>query len=83
MNVSAIRELVKHELREMSLDDAPSMGERVLLRDRYMVGRRFQFTGVSATWLAEDEEVTFHDESGETLKTVSVREEPQELRRAA
>ena len=83
MTLPEIRELVKNALQKMGRKDAQPVAERLLLRDRHYVGRRFEFVGVSAVWLAEAEEIKFYGASGEFLRAIQLSGERETLRRAA
>ena len=48
-----IRELVTSTLDDLGFGDAKPLGQRLLHRDRFFVGVRFEFEGISAIWLTD------------------------------
>ena len=64
--------------------EAELIGERLLLRDRHYVGRRFEHAGGWAVWLFDADEIKFYNSDREFLTTVRlVNQEHQTMRRAA
>lgn len=70
MKVSEVRELIARTLRDLGLGDIKPAGERLLIQDRFYLGCRFDFEGVSAIWLEEAGQVRFVGDSGKLLKIV-------------
>jgi hypothetical protein len=69
--MAEMRELVMTTLNDLGFGNAQPLGEHVLLRDRFYVGVRFAFEGVSAIWLVDADHLRFVDDTGKLLKTVS------------
>lgn len=67
-----VQELVATTLIDLGFAKAKSQGERLIYCDRYYVGVRFAFEGISALWLAGAGHVRFVDDSGKLLKIVKV-----------
>jgi hypothetical protein len=63
-----IRELVTTTLDRLGLGNAKPLGECLLCSERYYVGIRFSFEGVSAIWLENSDLVRFVDDAGKLLK---------------
>ncbi len=74
MKVSDVRQLIAMTLRELGLANAKPKGERLLTQDRFYVGCQFDFEGVSAIWLVDEEQVRFVTDSGKLLKIIRLRE---------
>ena len=72
MRVSDVRQLIATTLHDLDLGDAKPVGERLLIRDRFYLGCRFDFEGVSAIWLEEARQVRFVADSGILLKIIRV-----------
>ncbi len=60
---------------------AGPMTRTFLLRDREFVGQRFRCERLQAVMLAGEKEITFYDETGRMVKSVSLQE--TEEKRAA
>jgi hypothetical protein len=69
--MAEMRELVMTTLDDLGFGSAQPLGEQLLLRDRFYVGVRFAFEGVSAIWLMDADHLRFVDDTGKLLKTVS------------
>jgi hypothetical protein len=76
MHWSLVQELLKSTLDDLGLGTARPLAERVLFRDRCLIGMCFEFDGVSAQWLTALGQLKFVDRSGALLKVVSL---PREL----
>jgi hypothetical protein len=74
MKVSDIRELITATLHDLGLGDAKPAGERLLIKDQFYLGCRFDFEGASAIWLEEFGQVRFFGDTGRLLKVVRVKE---------
>jgi len=72
MDSAEIRELVQAELAHLGFADAKSLGERLLYCDRYYIGVRYAFEGVSAIWLAGAGHLRFVNDAGVLLKISSL-----------
>ena len=72
MKVSDIRELIATTLHDLGLGDAKPAGERLLIKDHFYLGCRFDFEGASAIWLEDSEQVRFFGGSGKLLKVIRV-----------
>jgi hypothetical protein len=72
VDASEVRELVVTLLARLGRAGARPLGERPLTCDRYCVGVRFAFEGVSAIWLSSAAQLRFVDDSGKLLKIVSL-----------
>ncbi|MHB1037118.1 MAG: hypothetical protein ACYC35_20760 [Pirellulales bacterium] len=70
--IEAIRQVVVSTLSELGMPEADwsLVNETILLRDRHLAGRRFEWQGVRVVWLAEQGIVKFYGETGELLKSV-------------
>ena len=66
--MDAIRKLVMTTLDRLGLANAKSLGESLLCSERYYIGIRFSFEGVSAIWLENSDLVRFVDDAGKLLK---------------
>jgi hypothetical protein len=65
-----VRELVTATLNDLGLGNAKPLGERLICCERFYVGVRIAFEGVSAIWLSEAGHVRFVDDSGKPLRSV-------------
>jgi hypothetical protein len=65
-----IRELVTSTLDDLGFGDAKPLGQRLLHRDRFFVGVRFEFEGISAIWLTDTDYLRIIDGTGKLLKLV-------------
>ncbi len=72
MHWSLVQEALKSTLDELGRGNARPLGERVLFRDRCLVGMCFDFEGVSAIWLTTLGQLKFIDDSGTPLKVLSL-----------
>jgi hypothetical protein len=81
--MKAIRDLVTKTLNELGYGDAKSRGEQLVCSDRYQVGVRFVFDGVSAIWMNEAGHVRFVDDSGMLIKVVRLRSRQKVVGEAA
>jgi hypothetical protein len=81
--MKAIRDLVTKTLNELGFGEAKSKGEQLVCSDRYQVGVRFAYDGVSAIWLNETGHVRFVDDSGRLIKVVRLRSREKVVRDAA
>jgi hypothetical protein len=78
-----VRELVTTTLEELGLGDATSLGERLVCSDRYYVGVRFAFEGVSAIWLSHAGHIRFVDDAGKLLRVVRLAASQDAAKKAA
>ena len=69
--MAEMRELVMTTLDDLGLGNAQPVGEKVLFRDRFYVGVRFAFEGVSAIWLVDADHLRIVDDAGKLLKIVN------------
>jgi len=83
MQLDEVRTIVSETLRELGLGAVQLIGERIVLQDRFYVGRRFEFEGVSVLWLVEAQEIKFYNAHGEFITSVQLGQEQPALRRAA
>ena len=51
----------------------------ILLKDRFFIGQRFQCEGLQTVLLAGGNEIEFHDQTGELLKTVSLEDTEKKI----
>jgi len=75
MHWSLVQEALKATLNDLGRGDARPLGERVLFRDRCLVGMCFEFEGISAIWLTALGQLKFVDGSGALLKVLSLLDE--------
>jgi hypothetical protein len=79
-----VQAALKTTLAELGRADAAPLGERVLFRDRCLVGMCFDFEGISAIWLTSLGQLKFVDGSGELVKVLSLLDdEPTAASKAA
>ena len=83
MQLDEVRTIVDQTLHELGLGAAQLIGERIVLQDRFYVGRRFEFEGVSVLWLVEAHQIKFYNAQGEFITSVQLGQEQPALRRAA
>jgi hypothetical protein len=84
MHWSLVQTALKSTLDEMGRGDAAPLGERILFRDRCLVGISFDFEGISAIWLTAIGQLKFVDDSGALLKVLSLLDgEPTGVSKAA
>ena len=81
--MAEMRELVRTTLDDLGFSDARQLRETVLFRNRFYVGVRFAFEGVSAIWLVDANHLRFVDDEGKLLKTVSFGASQEFVKRAA
>lgn len=67
MDVPQVRQLVIRALEQKKLASAGLVGEMVLVRDGFYVGRRFVFEGVEAIWMLDSNLVLLETDAGESL----------------
>jgi len=72
MHWSQVQELLKTTLAELGHGNAKPLGERVLFRDRCLVGMCFDFEGLSALWLTGLGLLKFVDASGNLVKVLNL-----------
>ena len=68
----SIRDLVLQVVGELGLANPVPHGQTILLRNRLVVGQRFNFDGVSAVWFADEGQIKFHDGQGRLLRVLDV-----------
>lgn len=84
MHWSHVQDAMKVTLAELGRADCRPLGERILFRDRCVVGMSFDFEGVSAVWLIALGELKFLDDAGQLLAVVSLLDEDRpKVRRVA
>ncbi len=83
MHWSQVQEVLKTTLAELGHADAKPLGERVLFRDRCLVGMCFDFEGLSAIWLTGLGMLKFVDASGELVKVLTLADGGQTCARQA
>jgi hypothetical protein len=83
MHWTNVQKVLTSTLRDLGRADAKPLGERVLFRDRCVVGMCFDFEGVSAIWLTALGQLKFVDESGQLLEVLSLHEQDQPVARKA
>ncbi len=83
MQLDEVRTIVGETLRQLGLGNAQLLGERIVLQDRFYIGRRFEYEGVSVLWLVEAQQIKFYNAVGEFMTSVKVNREQPALRRAA
>lgn len=72
MKVNDVRQLIVATLQDLGFRGLEPQGERILTQNRFYIGCRFDFAGVSAIWLEEAGQVRFIDASGKLLKIVRI-----------
>ena len=83
MQLDEVRTIVGETLQELGMGAAQLIGERIVLQDRFYVGRRFEFEGVSVLWLVEAQQIKFYNAHGEFITSVQLGQEQPALQRAA
>lgn len=71
MDVSHVRERVLHSVAERGLEPT-IVGETVLVREGYYVGRRFVFEGCEAVWMLDCDQVFLTTDAGEELPPIDL-----------
>lgn len=65
MDAAQVRQLLLRQVEARGLAPATLIGETVLIRDGFYVGRRFVFEGLEATWLLDSAQISLRsDEEG-------------------
>jgi hypothetical protein len=72
MEIEEVRQMVKGVLQDMGRGSAAPRGEQPLSCDRYPLGVRFSFDGISALWLSAAAQIRFVDDDGRLLKIVGL-----------
>ena len=72
MRIQEIRELAAKTLHELGFADSKPASESLLIKDRYYLGCRFSFDGISALWLEEAGQLRFIDDTGKLVKIVKL-----------
>ena len=72
MKVNDIRELIATTLNDLGLGDAKPAEERLLIKDQFYFGCRFDFDGASVIWLEDSGQVRFFGDTGRLLKVIRV-----------
>jgi len=83
MQLDEVRTIVDETRRSLGFGEARLIGERIVLQDRFYIGRRFEFEGVSVLWLVEAQEIKFYNAHGEFITSVQLGQQQPPLRRAA
>ena len=78
-----VRALVAATLKDLGFGHAKPLGERLICCERFYVGVRIAFEGVSAIWLSEAGHVRFVDDSGKLLQIRRFAEGKEVVRTAA
>ena len=78
-----VRALVTAALNDLGFGDAKPLGERLICCERFYVGVRIDFEGISAIWLSEAGHVRFVDDSGKLLRIKRFAERKEVVRTAA
>lgn len=73
IDAETARKIAVEKLRELGGDQGPVL-ESWLIKDGYIVGRRFWAGTMSVVWLIETGEVTVCGQGGKVLKIVAVNE---------
>jgi hypothetical protein len=83
MQLDEVRTIVGETLQGLGLEGAQLLGERIVLQDRFYIGRRFEYESVSALWLVEAHQIKFYNAEGEFITSVQLDQQQPTLRRAA
>jgi hypothetical protein len=83
MQLDEVRTIVGETLQGLGMGAAQLIGERIVLQDRFYIGRRFEYQGVSVLWLVEAHQIKFYNAVGEFITSVQLDQEQPALRRAA
>ena len=67
MDVPQVRQLVIRAVEDKKLAPAGLVGEMVLVRDGFYVGRRFVFEGLEAVWMLDSNLVLLETDAGASL----------------
>jgi hypothetical protein len=78
-----VRALVRATLNELGFGDAKPLAERLICCERFYVGVRIAFEGISAIWLSEAGHVRFVDDSGKLLRIKRYAETKEVANKAA
>lgn len=65
--LAAVRRCLDRWLEEQHAGGDIEIGDAVLIRDGFYVGRRFQLGKFQAVWFMEEDEVKIHDATGALL----------------
>jgi hypothetical protein len=80
-STESLRDLIRRTLDDLGLANAQPIGESLLTRADYYVGREFRFTGVRAVWMASQGQIKFYADDGAVLRVVDLGE-PQQTKTA-
>jgi hypothetical protein len=72
LSIESIRDLVHRTVRNLGLVAVQPLGESLLTRAGYYVGREFRFRGVRAVWMASQGQIKFHDDQGQLLRALDL-----------
>ena len=78
-----VRALVAATLNDLGFGDAKPLGERLICCERFSVGVRIAFEGISAIWLSEAGHIRFVDDSGKLLRIKRFAERKEVANKAA
>jgi hypothetical protein len=70
LSAKSIRDLVHRTVQELKLVDVEQLGESLLTRAGYYVGREFRFKGVRAVWIASQRQIKFYGDDGQLLRVL-------------
>ncbi len=73
MDILHVRQLVTTAVAERGLAPATIVGETVMVRGGYYVGRRFMFEGLEAVWMLDALQVGLQTDEGETLPPIDLQ----------
>lgn len=80
-SVVSVREYLAETIGQMDKGSPEPLGEVLLHRNGFYVGRRFEFAEVRAIWFEEEGQVKLYDREGRFLRSLKLTNET--LRSAA
>ncbi|MCE9554767.1 MAG: hypothetical protein K8T91_15535 [Planctomycetes bacterium] len=80
LTTQSCHEMVQSLFDELGIDPAAPISESILLRDGFLVGRRYQREGIRIVWFFEAAELKVWGSDGKLLKVFVL---PEQHRQAA
>lgn len=75
LTTQSCHEMVQSLFDELGVDPAAPISESILLRDGFLVGRRFQRDGIRIVWFFETAELKAWGRDHKLLKVLSLTEQ--------